>query len=66
MTKEEKLTQEVQILHKAILAFVEAAPTFENEKTLAQDMGRALANVETTLHWQFDCFELGLPKFLKE
>ncbi len=61
MPKEEKLTAEVEALKTAIKAFIEACPDFPNGNQLAGDIGRALANVETDLHWNFGCCELGLP-----
>lgn len=62
MTKEEKLTSEVVELKLAIREFIKLAPSFNGDCELAKRIGVALANVETNLHWNFDCWELGLPE----
>lgn len=61
MSREEKLTEQVKALRLSMGAFIKAAPEFSGELELARTVGVALANVETTLHWEFDCWELGLP-----
>lgn len=61
MTKEEKLTIQVQELHAAIKALVAAMPEFNGANELVHRIGTAQANVESTLHWDFGCWELGLP-----
>lgn len=61
MKHTEQLTAEVEALKKAIVEFVHACPDFPEGEVLAGNLGRAMANVETTLHWHFDCWKLGLP-----
>lgn len=61
MTKEEKLTEQVQQLKVSIAAFIEACPDFVGDTVQAKNIAVALANAETTLHWDFSCWELGLP-----
>lgn len=60
-TKEEKLTEQIQTLHKSIAKFIELAPSFNGDEALVREIAIALANVETHLHWEFGCWELGLP-----
>lgn len=62
MNKTEKLTKEINELKAAIVAFVNACPDFEQGNHLAGEIGRKMANVETTLHWEFGCWELATPK----
>ena len=60
-TKEEKLTEEFNDLIGSIKDFIRQCPEFPNNTELVGKIGANIGKVESTLHWQFDCWELGLP-----
>ena len=61
MTKQEQITKEFNELRETMESFIRLCPAFPEEKEKVKAIGRAMANVETTLHWKFECWELGLP-----
>jgi hypothetical protein len=62
MTKEQKLTEEFNTLTKSIRDLLKECPAFPNDSELVGKIGKNVANVESTLHWEFNCWELGHPK----
>ena len=61
-TKEEQLTEEFNALVDSIKAFIQDCPTFPNDSELVGKIGSNIGRIEVTLHWQFNCWELELPK----
>ncbi|HEX9232446.1 MAG TPA: hypothetical protein VF849_00065 [Blattabacteriaceae bacterium] len=60
MTKEQKLTEQFNTLTESIKDFIKACPEFPEGFELVKRIGINVANVETTLHWEFNCLELGV------
>lgn len=61
MTKETKLAEEFIAMRNAINALIKQCPDFPGAPALVNEVAVRMANVESQLHWYFDCWELATP-----